>query len=83
LSPDDHSKRFSTGRLQRHFRDRIDDPRERVYPPVGSLALGLLYDALDAAATSFRQLDGGLSPAPGRKRIPTTDRTAIAGPAAA
>jgi mannosyl-3-phosphoglycerate synthase len=45
-----------------------EPPRERVYPPVGSLDLDLLYDALDAEALSFRQPDGravsGLSPAP-------------------
>jgi mannosyl-3-phosphoglycerate synthase len=35
-----------------------EPPRERVYPPVGTLALDLLYDALDAEATTFRQLDG-------------------------
>src|SRR3954470_19707297 len=42
--------------------------RERVYPPVGSLDLDLLYDGLDAEALSFRQLDGraaaGLSASP-------------------
>jgi mannosyl-3-phosphoglycerate synthase len=46
----------------------LEPPRERVYPPVGSLDLDLLYDGLDAEALSFRQLDGraasGLSPAP-------------------
>lgn len=45
-----------------------EPPRERVYPPVGSLDLDLLYDALDAEALSFRQPDGrvecGLSAAP-------------------
>jgi mannosyl-3-phosphoglycerate synthase len=45
-----------------------EPPRERVYPPVGTLALDLLYDALDAEAQSFRQFDGraaaGLTPAP-------------------
>jgi len=45
-----------------------EPPRERVYPPVGSLDLDLLYDGLDAEALSFRQLDGraaaGLSPSP-------------------
>jgi mannosyl-3-phosphoglycerate synthase len=56
-------------------------PRERVYPPVGSLALDLLYDALDAEATSFRQLDGrpaaGLPPEPpiDRNRIPQLSQT--------
>jgi mannosyl-3-phosphoglycerate synthase len=34
-----------------------EPPTERVYPPVGSLALDLLYDALDAEATSFRRID--------------------------
>jgi mannosyl-3-phosphoglycerate synthase len=50
-----------------------EPPRERVYPPVGSLALDLLYDALDAEATSFRQLDGRPSASPpliDRNRIP-------------
>ena len=45
-----------------------EPPRERVYPPVGTLDLDLLYDALDAEALSFRQPDGlasaGLPPAP-------------------
>src|SRR4051794_32084653 len=34
-----------------------EPPRERVYPPVGSLAFDLLYDALDAEATSLRRID--------------------------
>ena len=45
-----------------------EPPRERVYPPVGSLDLELLYDGLDAEATTFRQFDGseaaGLPPFP-------------------
>jgi mannosyl-3-phosphoglycerate synthase len=45
-----------------------EPPRERVYPPVGTLDLDLLYDALDAEALSFRQPDGraavGLAPQP-------------------
>ena len=45
-----------------------EPPRERFYPPVGTLDLDLLYDALDAEALSFRQPDGlaqaGLAPAP-------------------
>jgi len=45
-----------------------EPPRERVYPPVGTLDLDLLYDALDAEALSFRQPDGlaaaGLAPSP-------------------
>ena len=49
-----------------------EPPRERVYAPVESLALDLLYDMLDAEATSFRQLDGrsggGLSAAPSIER---------------
>lgn len=55
-----------------------EPPRERIYPPVGSLDLDLLYDALDAEALSFRQPDGrpaaGLSPAPpiDRNAIPRT-----------
>jgi mannosyl-3-phosphoglycerate synthase len=53
-----------------------EPPRERIYPPVGTLALDLLYDALDAEAQSFRQLDGrasaGLPAAPSieRDKIP-------------
>ncbi len=53
-----------------------EPPRERVYPPVGTLALDLLYDALDAEAQSFRQHDGraaaGLPAAPpiARHEIP-------------
>jgi mannosyl-3-phosphoglycerate synthase len=55
-----------------------EPPRERIYPPVGSLDLDLLYDALDAEALSFRQPDGraeaGLSAAPpiDRNAIPRT-----------
>jgi mannosyl-3-phosphoglycerate synthase len=45
-----------------------EPPKERVYPPVGTLDLDLLYDALDAEALSFRQPDGlassGLAPEP-------------------
>ncbi len=33
-----------------------EPPRERIYPPVGGLAFDLLFDALDAEATSFRQM---------------------------
>ncbi|MDY7086325.1 MAG: mannosyl-3-phosphoglycerate synthase [Actinomycetota bacterium] len=53
-----------------------EPPRERVYPPVGTLDLDLLYDALDAEALSFRQPDGlalaGLPAAPpiDRDKIP-------------
>ncbi|MEU8231979.1 mannosyl-3-phosphoglycerate synthase [Actinoplanes sp. NPDC048967] len=38
-----------------------EPPRERVYPPVGSLDLELLYDGLDAEALTFRQFDGRAS----------------------
>jgi mannosyl-3-phosphoglycerate synthase len=52
-----------------------EPPRERTYPPVGTLDLDLLYDALDAEALSFRQPDGlasaGLPPSP------PVDRAAI------
>jgi mannosyl-3-phosphoglycerate synthase len=45
-----------------------EPPRERIYPPVGTLDLDLLYDALEAEALSFRQPDGraaaGLAPEP-------------------
>ncbi|WP_082772322.1 mannosyl-3-phosphoglycerate synthase [Actinoplanes sp. TFC3] len=53
-----------------------EPPKERVYPPVASLDLELLYDGLDAEALSFRQFDGrasnGLPPAPPieRRAIP-------------
>jgi mannosyl-3-phosphoglycerate synthase len=33
-----------------------EPPRERIYPPVGSLAMDLFRDALEAEATTFRQL---------------------------
>ncbi|PRY31276.1 mannosyl-3-phosphoglycerate synthase [Pseudosporangium ferrugineum] len=55
-----------------------EPPRERVYPPVGSLDLELLYDGLDAEAQTFRQFDGGASaglpPSPpiARESIPRT-----------
>jgi mannosyl-3-phosphoglycerate synthase len=60
-----------------------EPPRERLYPPVGTLALDLLYDVLDAEATSFRELDGRPAPTPGRRRSPTIDRGAIPRPEAA
>jgi mannosyl-3-phosphoglycerate synthase len=34
-----------------------EPPRERIYPPVGTMALDLMYDALSAEATTFRQLE--------------------------
>jgi len=49
--------------------------RERVYPPVGSLDLDLLYDGLDAEALSFRQLDGRA--AAGLSASPPIDRDSI------
>jgi mannosyl-3-phosphoglycerate synthase len=52
-----------------------EPPRERVYPPVGSLDLDLLYDGLDAEALSFRQLDGRA--AAGLSASPPIDRTRI------
>ncbi|WP_203800782.1 mannosyl-3-phosphoglycerate synthase [Paractinoplanes tereljensis] len=52
-----------------------EPPRERVYPPVGTLDLDLLYDALDAEALSFRQPDGLAST--GLKPAPPIDRAAI------
>jgi mannosyl-3-phosphoglycerate synthase len=48
-----------------------EPPRERIYPPVGTLDLDLLYDGLDAEALSFRQLDGRLV------AIPPIERSAI------
>jgi mannosyl-3-phosphoglycerate synthase len=53
-----------------------EPPRERVYPPVGTLTLDLLYDALQTESRSFREFDGraaaGLPPAPpiDRNKIP-------------
>ena len=58
-----------------------EPPRERIYPPVGSLALDLLYDALDAEATSFRQFDG--APAAGLSAVPPIERAVIPRAAAA
>jgi mannosyl-3-phosphoglycerate synthase len=52
-----------------------EPPRERIYPPVGTLALDLLYDALDAEAQSFRQLDGRA--AAGLPASPPIDRGTI------
>lgn len=43
--------------LQGALQPGQEPPRERVYPPVGTLAFDLLYDALDAEATSFRRTD--------------------------
>jgi mannosyl-3-phosphoglycerate synthase len=36
-----------------------EPPRERIYPPVGSLALDLLRDVLASEATTFRELGTG------------------------
>lgn len=36
-----------------------EPPRERIYPPVGSLALDVLWDALETEATSLRQIGSG------------------------
>jgi mannosyl-3-phosphoglycerate synthase len=52
-----------------------EPPRERIYPPVGTLDLDLLYDALDAEALSFRQPDGRA--AAGLSAAPPIDRAAI------
>jgi len=52
-----------------------EPPRERVYPPVGTLDLDLLYDALDAEALSFRQPDGRA--ATGLSALPPIERSAI------
>jgi mannosyl-3-phosphoglycerate synthase len=57
-----------------------EPPRERIYPPVGSLALDLLYDALDAEATSFRLHDG--HSVGGLAAAPSIDRAAIPRPPA-
>ena len=48
-----------------------EPPRERIYPPVGSLALDLLLDALTAEATSFTQVDEPLAgPPPSQPIVP-------------
>jgi len=52
-----------------------EPPRERIYPPVGTLDLDLLYDALDAEALSFRQPDGRV--AAGLSAVPPIERSAI------
>jgi mannosyl-3-phosphoglycerate synthase len=52
-----------------------EPPKERLYPPVGTLDLDLLYDALDAEALSFRQPDGRV--AAGLSAAPPIDRAAI------
>ncbi|GAA0539321.1 mannosyl-3-phosphoglycerate synthase [Paractinoplanes ferrugineus] len=52
-----------------------EPPRERIYPPVGTLDLDLLYDALDAEALSFRQPDG--LAAAGMPASPPVDRARI------
>ncbi|NUO59417.1 MAG: mannosyl-3-phosphoglycerate synthase [Hamadaea sp.] len=46
-----------------------EPPRERVYPPVGTLALDRLYDVLAGEATSFRQF--------GHKVTAVTPRTVV------
>jgi mannosyl-3-phosphoglycerate synthase len=55
-----------------------EPPRERVYPPVGSLDLELLYDGLDAEALTFRQFDGRASA--GYAAAPPIERQAIPRP---
>jgi mannosyl-3-phosphoglycerate synthase len=40
--------------------------RERIYPPVGSLALDLLHDALESEASTFRRFGAGAIAGPGR-----------------
>jgi mannosyl-3-phosphoglycerate synthase len=52
-----------------------EPPRERIYPPVGTLDLDLLYDALEAEALSFRQPDGRA--AAGMPAAPPIDRAAV------
>src|SRR3954454_10200913 len=52
-----------------------EPPKERLYPPAGTLDLDLLYDALDAEALSFRQPDGRV--ASGFSAAPPIDRAAI------
>jgi mannosyl-3-phosphoglycerate synthase len=39
-----------------------EPPRERIYPPVGSLAFDLLRDVLEAESTTFRQFGAGALP---------------------
>jgi mannosyl-3-phosphoglycerate synthase len=55
-----------------------EPPRERVYPPVGSLDLELLYDGLDAEALTFRQFDGQASA--GYAAAPPIERHSIPRP---
>ncbi|GIE52994.1 mannosyl-3-phosphoglycerate synthase [Amorphoplanes nipponensis] len=55
-----------------------EPPRERVYPPVGSLDLELLYDGLDAEALTFRQFDGRASA--GYPAAPPIERPGIPRP---
>jgi len=55
-----------------------EPPRERVYPPVGSLAFDLLYDALAAEAATFREIDG--RPAHGPSTEPPIVRERLTGP---
>src|SRR3954468_5798910 len=52
-----------------------EPPKEQLYPPVGTLDLDLLYDALDAEARSFRRLDGQVEAGPAPD--PAVERPAI------
>ena len=47
-----------------------EPPRERIYPPVGSLALDLLRDALENEADTFRQLGANVLVARPRRVLP-------------
>ena len=52
-----------------------EPPRERVYPPVGTLDLDLLFDVLDAEARSFRRHDGQVEAGPAAE--PPVERPTI------
>jgi mannosyl-3-phosphoglycerate synthase len=54
-----------------------EPPRERVYPPVGALALDQLLDVLTSEARSFRQIDRFLPE--GVRTYPPIQRTPIGG----
>jgi mannosyl-3-phosphoglycerate synthase len=52
-----------------------EPPRERIYPPVGALALDQMLDVLTSEARTFRQIDRRLPE--GVRTDPPIQRTAI------
>jgi mannosyl-3-phosphoglycerate synthase len=52
-----------------------EPPRERVYPPVGALALDQMLDVLTSEARTFRQIDRSLPE--GVRTDPPIQRTTI------